>query len=948
MAAYIRTFVTSLFILTLQSHGAVVIPGDSILPDTSTATMIRANTSAYTFDNHHGPDHGWIGFILGTSAHNDSSTIKYPLYYMNEHDSKVYPANPRQAVIDPSITTTAYVYRYPLENKHIQFVNAMEGENAGTSMTLRILMVTQEEPNNIYVSYVSDTQQTGPLNDAQETPHKSQAIVGLGASKDHVLAAIQPQNQPFGSIGSGIALSIFGKIDNYTAFKQFNAVDGKNVPRAYPFDTTSSFLKLNGENINAFGQHAAIHWDPFLERFFVGVDLQTQHGGGRSIVVGRLTEKNTLEFYPIAPVEAFSNQDTIIGSTQDHVQINVHHLRTMRTSTNLNYLIVHGGIGEEKETQQTVFALPLISYSGQENTIGTLANKHNVHKTTYALTVPAIAPDHMAMSQDAAAVIGGGPVRKGSINSIIIAGDVVYALVDQSTPQNETHSVPPGAFYSQALFDASGMIKGWTSWKRAAGITQPVIGLAHNCQSGTISYLIGTEQDGGNIIKRTKWGTDNDEGLGQLNTQLSKLFVARGGVSHINDFPHHTPGLGNATMACVASDSAVALIQTGYSYDSIKLTPKKGSDFAQLPHYHEAKISIPITHAACTLSGGDLAKIGWITASTIATDTKNNAWFVVGGINGIAVLCDEKGGGWNPDQGPGDLFSNISAGMRFKIVDGPWKNVRKLIADGPLLYVLCDNNLWRINTQQNSLGSKKVSATSIATAQSHVYEAFFDLVVSGKLALLASNKGLKRTGNGADVSQAQSTSAMRWTSVNLPEGSDCIVQLQVTSATALETDLARGIGGQVYVLEANAGSHQSRLYRLSIAGLADNEPVSDTTVQLFPDMFVKEKPTYLLNFGQLVRHIATDGARYWCDLCTGNPMRSFIGILPNTPIASHQNRPVYPISICSGNSSMVRSLKIAPLEEQEITQIQTLSNITKNSALGSWWAGGNFGLWAHE
>ena len=55
------------------------------------------------------------------------------------------------------------------------------------------------------------------------------------------------------------------------------------------------------------------------------------------------------------------------------------------------------------------------------------------------------------------------------------------------------------------------------------------------------------------------------------------------------------------------------------------------------------------------------------------------------------------------------------------------------------------------------------------------------------------------------------------------------------------------MNGNVYVLSAYVGLSQAQIYRLVIAA----GQVTDETVQLFPDLYLRGMPTYFASLGRL-------------------------------------------------------------------------------------------------
>src|SRR5207244_4228234 len=123
---------------------------------------------------------------------------------------------------------------------------------------------------------------------------------------------------------------------------------------------------------------ADMHFDRALGRVYIALQVQAgsqENDGARALVVGYMNERNRFTLFPIAPDSAFSHADTIIGAQGAHAQVSLHKVRSMITSTSLNYIVVVGGKGAPTETKRMVFALPIISGTNFKEQNGTIADK---------------------------------------------------------------------------------------------------------------------------------------------------------------------------------------------------------------------------------------------------------------------------------------------------------------------------------------------------------------------------------------------------------------------------------------------------------------------------------------------------------------------------------------------------------------------------------------------
>jgi hypothetical protein len=380
-------------------------------------------------------------------------------------------------------------------------------------------------------------------------------------------------------------------------------------------------------------------------------------------------------------------------------------------------------------------------------------------------------------------------------------------------------------------------------------------------------------------------------------------------------------GSGTDASCCIATGyNCVSLVQTGTGITSIgePFVSTDGTLNGFVPGVRQIVVS-----------GGDLASIGAIT-SAMFVQSVLRAWLFVGGTGGLAVLANDDGTGFNAITGVGDGFSNLSSTMKFRKV-GNYTNIRKLIpfrqygsrVNGSTiqdLYVLSPSSLERaaLSLAAVAVGGSWLSVP-VASAQTLVgaYGTFSDALIAAPLALLATSRGLVRSGNGADVSLATTVDDADWTSVSMPESPGPVTRLFTISPVAQLGGFAQG--GNVYALAGAVSASQARLYRY-VTTLTDSI-VTDSTVQLFPDYFVAQpsaptqgKQSFLMSFGNYRNYFYTDGANYYV-------MRS--AYLQEPPLVNIMTQPILtgvsglglkqsPVLISLGSRAMGQLVSLSP------------------------------------
>lgn len=295
-------------------------------------------------------------------------------------------------------------------------------------------------------------------------------VVALAASNLNIFAAVRPSGGNFGTGNSGIAVVSY--INNFSAIVQSGVAQLNNQTAELRIGTTNPTITQN---------QVALHWNDRLQRLYIGLDLTsgtTMGDGVRAIIAARVVD-NVLMFDNIAPDSAFqAGINNIVGGINNGtaLRVGIKHIRSMHTSTGPNYLIVNGGVGAPGNT---IYALPLVNVNDPNDPAqGTIAAKNTgFNPGTKQFTQPATMNNQMPFidtmtpaNSDFFAVVGRGPLPIEStqaISDIVVAGDTVYvSLNTQNTPQDLDNDT--GIWYSQALFDQSGIITDWTPWSKRA------------------------------------------------------------------------------------------------------------------------------------------------------------------------------------------------------------------------------------------------------------------------------------------------------------------------------------------------------------------------------------------------------------------------------------------------------------------------------------------------
>lgn len=840
----------------------------------------------------------------------------------------------------------------PLFGAQITALGMLEAEE-GFAMRDMPVVVSAQTPAKVYLfekipqnaSASFDLVSSRDLHDASGAV--SSGVIDLTTNvTSHVFAAVKPNGGEFGQTNSGIALLIRGllDIDQDGATNKFRVFDEVNVntaaienPQALPLDTTSPALFINNQLASIVQNQVVMHWDGSLERLYVGLNVTSNSGitdGARSIAMIQFTENGGITTQTIVPDSAFTsgNVDSIIGVIGGNQQLSVNALKTMWTSTAINYLIVVGGNGNSAANNNSVFALPLVNAG---DTKGTIAAKDftpiNVFRNapvprliarTVSQTVTT--PAEMTQSTDIAAQVGGGPLSAGPIVNIIIRDDTVFAFVGQTDP-----SVDPGVYSSQAIFDASGKVTAWTSWQRAAGTTDSIFGAALNAFDGNFILASGTTANTVNTLKQTVWSDGSPESLQPLTAILDNTFAnANGGIQGLQTFLPNTPGLQNITLLAAGGIGTVILAQTGSVNGNGTIIPTAGADFNQINEFDNGTITSNVNATTVIISGGALDNVGPITALEVARNI-NNGWLFVGGSDGLAILAQPNGTGWNPTTQLNNNLTGLQTGMTFKII-GDYTFVKKLIHDGDFLFVISHTSIDRINLTTSDFATNTLDVTTIASIGDDgvaLRGGFLDGIFSQACAIIATTGGLLRIGNDKDVRTITNEADAEWTHVAIAENAGAPTALYAVTQTNRMQDITQNNGGHFYVLTANVGLDQSRINRFAVQPLSGIAPMNATTLQPFDDLFVANIPSFLLSLGEFRSNFATDGALYFATRNKNIALPPVVLLTPSIPV------PRVGVANVGDRSSIIK------INMEQGTEINYFS---RSQASGSWIAAGNF------
>lgn len=673
-------------------------------------------------------------------------------------------------------------------------------------------------------------------------------IIGLGRGallNFFIAPVLNNAGDLFGATGSGVALLQAGTTLSVLNAEPTSAASGQLAAK---LDNTSEAFAI-GSSVSILSNAIDVHYDEGLNRFYIAVQVQANaaaSSGARAIVVGYIYNNGDgsykLAFKEIVPSAALLGfQNNIIGTGVSSDTVSIIKVRTLETSTRLNYLIALGGNGTASTVGNTIYAMPLVDNPSNTATHGTLAAvgqtptdyfNNGVLFSGRAFTQPATTHADLFTDTDQAAIVGSEPLpllASQSVADIFAYRDTVFA----SIAYDYAAGTQPGVFYSKALFDDLGRIKSWTPWARAAGTDDLVYGLGVDIFKGNIITIT----NGGLNVNGTTWSQGDSTGIEET---LGKQFpIEEGGLQNFLDFPQTTTAFSNFSMLIATGLRHIALVESGNVQDGFfKYT--RGDFLNNIVSFDSGTIgTIPVGTKIVSLKNGSLITLKSVAAAEVATKVGSDmSWFFFGGVGGLAVLCDADGNGIT---GTISALSDIPAGLGLTTI-GNFSFVQKIISDGTYLYVLTIDGFYRVAMNATDFKNNTLSTTRLASAEQ--FGSFADAVISGPLAVLATGAGLIRIGNGKDVATITSETDAQWTLVTVPGAVGPILRLLPFSTTNDLQEFA--VNGQLHVLCAYIGYNLSTVNRFAVALNAG--AVDDTILQPLPDLFVKNTLSYIIDF----------------------------------------------------------------------------------------------------
>ena len=571
-------------------------------------------------------------------------------------------------------------------------------------------------------------------------------------------------------------------------------------------------IPTNSSNTPIFMSNAIADmcWDDTLQTLYIAFsNLQTNTNnnvGAAGLLIGNITSKSIgdVTSYSLQIQKCANIPDTgitswpagvsnwIVGylnsSTPKAQTINLYKVRVMHTSTGKDYVILNGEVAQTIDsTMCSVYALPVMpnnpNLPDNNANAGKLAMANNLDGTFSVITDGS----ELLIDKDIQAIVGVGPqylvhatTAKAFIDATItdmqISGDTVYVSVAGDRGEGGSNTAgEAGIFASTAIFASNGVIRAWTPWQRVMGFTNKAYGFGFDTGSNNFWYVGPDKQ----TSQMTLWSSGDTSSTGihagsPLYTALQPYFSSNAlGVVNLSNFDDQTPGFKSwnptslypAFSMMVASGLGnVAIIQTGDRASTNKSAFEPTAAFVPTLVQSTTPTSTG-TPNVFVFNNSTTQNLGFITTAEVSriqtsvSNAKQNiyqtgGWLFIGGSNGVAVLCQSNGSGWNTSSGLAGL-SNADFpvnGYAFNQLIPPtttpaynFSNILKLVSDGEYLYILTPSDLYRLEMNANDFAINAIinprrinriagvdgafKNTSGVQVMNKNLDSFFDLIV---------------------------------------------------------------------------------------------------------------------------------------------------------------------------------------------------------------------------
>jgi|GEM_PF-859169 len=687
-------------------------------------------------------------------------------------------------------------------------------------------------------------------------------------------------------------------------------------------NTGLDVLKAGTNDLNAIGSSVAMH--PSGTKMYVGLDV-ISGTVGTDCAVGLFTVTGTNSTDEVAgtltPASVLPDsvaQDTgvttVVSVQGANKQVAIRNVTTTYTSTGFGYLIVSRDAGTGGSLQ-SIYAMPMVTMPSTNSDFGKIAKFDSVETLFKLIGVVYRQQGFSEIIDDASEInihgsstvvdrllVGGTipPVAAGQhVKQLIAQGDSVYIVIQDEFGVGTT----PGIFTSQALFDDTGRIASWTRWQRVVGTDDQVLFAMNNKVSGSTMFVsapVSATTPVFDTIQQTTWNSNST--LEAFSSKVtSYLPKNNGGVQGNFPFPSNTSGFTatniEVSLLVTTGNGNVLVAQTGY-LDS--------GNFKTLSQTADTSILID---SSLGLS------IGSVVAAAFGNAGATANWLFMGGDQGLSVLSQDDGAGFDTLPNTDAAAYLIAAGQTCKTI-GNFKFVKKIVNAGSHLYVMTQNSVYKIAVNQNKFKATNPAALDpveiVRAADLAPFAYCVDMIVdSSGFILLGTTAGLYSILND-DVTI---------TPIAVPEGLANISKIQaISNSTNINNFYA---SSNLYILSIDYVTEQARLNRFVI---------TNGVLTPIQDQLLQGQDGPLLIFDYMSNNMFIDGSFGYATAYKMGTQPAAVTYLQYTLRGGVSGRH-------AGLKDTTSSVSIAP-----IAQSKSITTINRDFASGSLMLAADFGL----
>jgi len=411
------------------------------------------------------------------------------------------------------------------------------------------------------------------------------------------------------------------------------------------------------------GVDPKVIYHPGLDRFYVGIGASSANNVSDCVITLSCfyNAANTLTNIPLsadldgyAAGAAAATSNIVGATTAATATFTIMNLAPMTTSTGKHYIIVNGGVGTNLEVNAKVFALPLCD-SGAATEIGALAkvtDRTNGVVDFGAVGNSATGADFY-LETSVPAIVGRAalPITIAeTVRQMTVVGDTVYCSIDGTNAGGALGTgSESGIVYSQAIFNDTGAICGWTEWAKAApndltGTSRTdgaCFAFAVDAARGRIWTIDNALLTTVNVNQWTRPTALTTFG-GQINSKLT------GGCYSMFHLGGHLLGLGDQNTdryTLFGGDNQVVAIRVGTATAGLFNPETPTPDWS-------AAIAAAVNVTSGLENVGPVTALGWLGEGAAGDDN-----YIFAGTNkGLYALAQANQAGWDCRTAGGDLL----------------------------------------------------------------------------------------------------------------------------------------------------------------------------------------------------------------------------------------------------------------------------------------------------